>query len=336
MERNISPDFFFNSLISDEDLSKLLCTCRGMKEMILKWKTIFPIQEYEINRSMTDKMIGNMVKHYSNNINKLSIPYNYFEPSLLTIDGYHFVALLRSNLFELSINNCLKGGLYSISHYLVNLTSLLISNSPSVSSKDLDSLSKLTNLEKIDLGLISHVDDVAVLNYSTLTKMKSIIVCECHGLSGLGLSYLIARKEFLVQLDIRYCHGISSEGFHCLNTLTNLTCLTITGINCMLDDIGINRICSSCLLIVYLCIRGSYLITVAGLNNINCLINLKALYLMFASDDWLAKLSHNTALTYLDLEKSTISDEELTQLSSLVDLAFVFINGKKKLIKRNF
>jgi hypothetical protein len=57
---------------------------------------------------------------------------------------------------------------------------------------------------------------------------------------------------------------------------------------------------------------------------------------MFASDDWLAKLSHNTALTYLDLEKSTISDEELTQLSSLVDLAFVFINGKKKLIKRNF
>jgi hypothetical protein len=64
IERNISPEIFFASLLSDEDLSKLLCTCRGMKEIILKWKTIFPIQKYEIKETMTNEMLGNMIIHY--------------------------------------------------------------------------------------------------------------------------------------------------------------------------------------------------------------------------------------------------------------------------------
>jgi hypothetical protein len=98
------------------------------------------------------------------------------------------MALLHSNLLELSINNCLEGGLCVISHSLVNLTSLSIYNSWSVSSEDLDSLSKLTNLEKINLENIDDLDDAAVVNYSTLTKMKSITVDCCDALSGLGLS----------------------------------------------------------------------------------------------------------------------------------------------------
>jgi hypothetical protein len=297
-----------------------------MKKMILKWKTIFPIQEYEIKHSMTDKMLGNMIMHYSNNINKLTIAIKY--PSL-TMVGYHHMALLHSNLLELSINKCLEGGLCVISHSLVNLTSLSISYSPSVSSEDLDSLSKLTNLEKINLDNI-HLGDVAVVNYSTLTKMKLITVGFCHGLSGLGLSYLVANKQFLVQLEIDWCDGISSEGYHCLTTLTNLTNLTVTDSK-KLDDIGLNMICSSCLLIENLDIQNNrykVFTTVVGLNNIHCLIHLKSLSLSGSSDDWLAKLSHCTALTQLDLKyNSTVSDEGLLQLSSLFMLTFVNVNG---------
>jgi hypothetical protein len=245
------------------------------------------------------------------------------------------VALLHSNLLELSINNCLEGGLFVISHSLVNLTSLSISYSPSVSSGDLDSLSKLTNLEKINLHGIEHLDDAAVVNYSTLTKMNSIAVAYCYGLSGLGLSYLVANKQFLVQLKINYCPGISSEGYHCLTTLTNLTSLTI--IYGELDDIELNVICSSCLLIEHLDIRGmkrQYLINVEGLNNIHCLIQLNSLSLSGASDDWLAKLSHSTALTQLNLWNSTISDEGLLQLSSLFKLTFAYVNGLKLVLRK--
>jgi hypothetical protein len=57
-----------------------------------------------------------------------------------------------------------------------------------------------------------NLDDAAVVNYSTLTKMNSITVDCCYVLSGLGLSYLVANKQFLAQLKIDDCDGISSEG----------------------------------------------------------------------------------------------------------------------------
>jgi hypothetical protein len=241
-----------------------------------------------------------MIMNYSKNITKLTLPY-YYQPSLLTMDGYHHVALLHSNLSELSITNCLKGGLCAIAHVLVNLISLsIISYSPSVSSEDLDSLSKLTNLEKINFEnfrYIDRLDNATVVNYSTLLKMKSIRVCGSYSLSGMGLSYLVANKQLLVQLEINNCIGISSEGFHCLTTLTNLTNLTV--MLSKFDDIGLNMICSSCLLIEYLDVRGNTLITVEGLNNIHCLIHLKTLYIVGESVNWFAKLSHSTALQLL-------------------------------------
>jgi Leucine-rich repeat (LRR) protein len=184
---------------------------------------------------------------------------------------------------------------------------------------------------------MKHLDDAAIVNYSTLTKMKSITVTGsmskgCHGFSGLGLSYLVANKQFLVQLKIINCDGISSEGYHCLTTLTNLTNLTV--IYTKLDDIGLNMICSSCLLIEYLAIRNRF-ITIEGLNNIHCLIHLKSLSLCGASDDWLAKLSHSTALTDLDLlDNSTVSDEGLLQLSSLVKLKSVNVNRQKRVLRK--
>jgi hypothetical protein len=249
------------------------------------------------------------------------------------MDGYHHMALLHSNLLELSIENCLEGGLCVISHSLVNLTSLSISDSPSVSSEDLDSLSKLTNLEKIILDIIKNLDDAAVVNYSTLAKMKSIRVCGCQGLSGLGLSYLVANKQFLVELEIICCSGISSEGYHCLTTLTNLTSLCVW--NGLVDDFGLKMICSSCLLIEFLDIRNTIKrqnITFEGLKNIHFLIHLNSLSLSHVNDDWLAKLSHNTALTYLDLWYGSISDEGLSHLSPLANLTSILLDGKERLI----
>jgi hypothetical protein len=160
-----------------------------------------------------------------------------------------------------------------------------------------------------------------------------MILYGCHDLSGLGLSYLVANKQFLVQLEIICCNGISSEGYHCLTTLTNLTSLSIR--SSRLDDIRMNMISSSCLLIEYLAIRYNDTITVEGLNNIHCLIHLKTLLLSVASDDWLAKLSHSTALTQLDLfTNSTVSDEGLLQLSSLFMLTFVDVNGRKRVLRK--
>jgi hypothetical protein len=116
--------------------------------------------------------------------------------------------------------------------------------------------------------------------------------------------------------------------------------LTIT--NSELNDIGLNKICSSCRLIEYLDVQINnyfldlgdveFFITKEGLNNIHRLAHLKSLFLYHASDNWLAKLSHNTALTYLDLSYySTVSDVELSKLSSLVNLTSVVVEGKERL-----
>jgi hypothetical protein len=318
---------FFDSLVSDEDLSKLLCTCIGMKEMILKWKTVFPIQEFEIKSTMTDKMLENMIIQYSHSINKLRIDNNFCNSSL-TIDGYHHLSLLNPNLLELSIYGCLKGGIDAITSSLVS--SLKISQTWKFLSEEWDSLSKLTNLENLELRDIDHLYNApSVENCSTLTKMKSITVKRCDDFSGLGLSYLVANKELLVLLKIESCNRISSEGYHCLTTLTNLTSLTVRFSK--LDDIGLNVICSSCLLIEYLYIKYNN-ITIKGLDNINFLIHLKLLFLSSVTDNWAEKLSHNTTLTNLDISRSTLSDEGLSLLCiSLVNLSSVLDDGQQRL-----
>jgi hypothetical protein len=98
-QRNISSEIFFDSLLSDEDLSKLLCTCKDMKEVVLKWKTILPIQEYRIKQSMTNDEFFKMLFYYSGNINSLTIPFC----SSLTFDGYLLLSSFCVNLSELII-----------------------------------------------------------------------------------------------------------------------------------------------------------------------------------------------------------------------------------------
>jgi hypothetical protein len=342
VKRNIAPELFFDCLLSDEDVSILLCTCKSMKEMILKWKKVFPIRKMEIKKSMTDKMLRNMFEYYSQQINKITIKTG----SLLTMDdGYYLLHIFNSkSLIDLSIESCLKGGLSLISSSFVNLTSLKISfdDQSLVTREDQDSISKLSNLEKLHFHSYNHFDDASVVNYSVLTKMKWMRIVWSRsswgiGLSGLGLSYIVANKELLVTLEIDGCGPMVSEEYYCLTTLRNLTSLTVN--YSRLNDNGLNMICSSCLLIEYLDIRYNVeeLITIEGLKNINCLIQLKTLKLCHALDDWLAKLCHNNALTYLDLGYySSISNTGLLHLSSLVlttnpyDDMFFF--SKKKII----
>jgi hypothetical protein len=320
-ERNISSEIFFNCLLSDEDLSKLLCTCRGMKEMILKWKYIFPIQEIKIKQLMNNNMLENMIMHYSCNIKKLTISFYFY--SLLTNDAYHIIALLHSNLLELHITNCSGYGLTVISSSLTRLTSLTVSHSLESTELDLDSLSKLTNLEDLNLDYTFHkLIDAAVVNYSTLVNLTALSVLSCSHLTGVGLRSLVVNKNFLVKLEVG-SNSIVSDGYHCLTSLTNLTKLNACASD--LDDIGLNMICSSCLLIEYLDIKNTDHITSEGLNSLQCLIYLKYLFLRVSDFRWPMKLSCNTSLTHLDSSDSPIEDDGFTYLHSVLrNLNFLF------------
>jgi Leucine-rich repeat (LRR) protein len=290
-----------------------------MKLEVIQAKRVFPIQEFEPKRQMTDKMLGNMIMYYSCNIKKLTISFY----SIFTIDAYHFIAILRSNLLELYITNCSGYGLDVISSSLTGLTSLTVLHSLTSTSTDLDSLSKLTNLEDLNLDYTFHkLIDAAVVNYSTLVNLTALSVLSCSHLTGVGLGSLVVNKNFLVKLEVG-SNSIVSDGYHCLTSLTNLTKLNACASD--LDDIGLNMICSSCLLIEYLDIKHTDRITSEGLNSFKCLINLKYLFLKVSDKRWPAKLSCNTSLTHLDSSDSPIEDDGFTYLHSVLrNLNFLF------------
>jgi hypothetical protein len=283
--RNISPEIFFDCLLSDKDLSKLLCTCRGMKEKIIQWKNVFPTKYLEIGESMTSKMFKDMILHYSKKIKSITIS---FETIWTLKKGYRLLTLLESSiLIELNIKNCLGKELLLITSSLTDLRTLRIGHM--THSKAVDSVTRLTNLVEIELFDCINKNS-SVLNYSSLINIASMTLIWCQGLTEKGLRYLVLKKDFLVQLEIKECHAISSEGFHCLTTLTNLTNLTINV--SQFDDIGLNMICSSCLLIEYLNVQKND-VTIEGFNNIHCLIYLKTLFLPRTDNRLLKKLIHN-------------------------------------------
>jgi hypothetical protein len=195
----------------------------------------------------------------------------------------------------------------------------------SVSIEDLNSVSHLTNLEKLVMASLSKLDDKAVCNYSTLSKLTSIKIFSIPLLSGFGLNQMLVHKEVVVSLTIYACRGISSEGFYCLSTLINLSSLVISKTN--LDDIALGMVLSSCLFLEQLDIQTNYSITVEGLNNMHLLARLRSLKLDAKGDDWLSKLLHNSMLTDLNLGNSyQESSEGLALLSSLVNLSI--FNGE--------
>jgi hypothetical protein len=353
-QKHITPELFFNCLLSDQDLSKLLCTCHDMKEKILHWKKVFPIEVFGVQESMTDSKLGNLIGYYSANISKLAI-FQHINYESLTPDGFqHPVSCLSYSLVNLEVTPFfLSGGVLKvISKYLTNLTSLCICHFPregdpregedrslfrstsylrylqcfpNLPSDELNLIAKLTNLEKIKFYSVERLVDTAVINYSALKKIRRITICNSDYLTGLGLSYLVANKESLVKLSLKRCWLISSEGYHCLSTLHNLTKLII--LSSKLDDIGLNVICTSCLLIEYLDIKREPdyndfpKFSLMGYDNISCLIHLHSLVLYRNYSD--VQLFNNTALTSLEIENCTILTDNglLVNISSLKNLS---------------
>jgi hypothetical protein len=326
--RNISHEIFFNSLLSDGDLSKLLSTCRGMKEMILKWKQFFPIQEFTTGEYITDKMFENMILHYSRNIKKLTISGRSRE---LTLNGYdQHVALLHLNLLELDCLRYFPGAVTKFSSSLLNLTSLRLLESTQ-SYEDLESISQLTNLRKLELDscLDLKYKQFSLEFLSTLTQMKSISISR---LSGNRLDCWLEKtnKQILVELKIDSCSRISAEEYHCLSTLTDLTLLSFT--RCKVDDIGLNLICSSCHHIANMYLDYNDRVTRNGLNNFHFLVNLTSL---FASlfQKWesffiMEKICHNVTLTHLTMYCDCEGTLFLhNNLSNLINLTYLSING---------
>jgi hypothetical protein len=300
IERNFSSELFFEGLLSDKDLSKLLCTCRVMKEMILKWKYIFPIKQISINSEMmTNKMLVNLINHYSSNIIKLIVS-----------DGdvlFDSIALLHSNLLKLDITKCFCGKLPILSYSLSNLTSLAITDS----------------------SMTEDLQDFAFKGFSTMIRMKSIKIKEVNGLSGLGLGYLLAEKELLTALTINNCQEIPSDGFHCLTILTNLTKLSVHRTN--IDPLGLQMILLNCFLIEFLYIshfaRKFYkLMSFSNQTNLQrlCLnvdyFGLESLSIYCAS-----------MLTYLNIDSN--DDEQFyLSLSSLYNLKHLILKGRNEIL----
>jgi hypothetical protein len=310
-------------------LSKLLCTCRGMKEMILKYKIIFPIQEYTTGVSLTDKIFENMILHYSSNIKKLIISSRC---SALTFNGYyqHVFLLLRSNLLELELlegDSSIKKWdveIPNITSSLLNLTSLRILNSLE-SQTNLSSISQLTNLEKLDFDNCYHLDEFNLESYSALTKIKSICISR---FSGKRLDWFFETNKVLltlVEIKIDTCERISSENYHCLGILTNLTHLSFS--RCNFDDFGLNLICSCCLLIEYLYFHDNDELTIEGFNNVHFLVNLKSLHCILYPNSknclLITKLYHNVAITHLTM----FNNDGVDDLSNLFNLSYLCLHG---------
>jgi hypothetical protein len=228
VQRNYSSEIFFDSLLSDEDLSKLLCTCRGMKEMILKWKNILPIQEYTIQRTMTDNMFGNMIMHYSSNIEKLTFS---IDSSLTLFEDEGVLFQHLSILSKLIYLGCFQ--MIPSEFYLAPILSCFIN---------------LTYLELEYCTIIYHNAELCQqLTSLSLTRLKineSTVRLNglCHLSSMVNLSYLeltnslVPIEEFihlsfcanLTYLDLR-ASTIDDSALPHLSSLIKLTQLKICG-----------------------------------------------------------------------------------------------------------
>jgi hypothetical protein len=322
-ERNISIDLF-NSMLSIQELSLLICSCKTMKKTILEWKSIFPIEHLIMKSYMNDEKLEKMILYYSNNVHKLS--WDYILPKGLTLLGYQMLSQLQSYLTDFKIINCIQNGLPIISGSLNGLIILKIENFNSgaalQTSDDLCSISRLTNLENLSFESIFNLDDTVIHKYSTLSKLISISIYKCKNFTGVGLSTLVETFRNLKALTLiskfNDIGGIStSEDYFCLTTLTNLNSLKVRG---KFDNIGLRLVCCNCLNITSLNIdivgyfESPQLITVGGLNCIHSLTNLRELYVDVPhKNDYHAfynKLSQFTNIEKLKIEYPIDLSEE--------------------------
>jgi hypothetical protein len=315
VQRNISPEIFFDSLLSDEDLSKMLCTCKGMKDVIKKWKSILPIQKYTIKEAMTASMFGNMIMYYSNNIKKL----NTSHPLTLFDDEYDDHIVLYHHLSYLSKNLCYLGfnGGNSSKVYLAPLLSCLV------------------NLTHLDLheSLIVEYDQkkhCTLIMSLTTTRLNRLKIHESIIYRN-GLSYLSSLLN-LTHFELTNCEEVPMEEFYHLSFCVNLTYLDLSG--SITSDRGLSHLSS---------LTKLSKLKITGLNKDEGLVFLSSLssnltYLKLRSctltEKGLCYLASCVNLTYLDLKRSLIPDG-LLFLSSLSKLTYLNLQVRRIELSKN-
>jgi hypothetical protein len=273
-ERNINADLF-NAMLSFQDLSLLICSCKTMKFNILKWKSIFPIEHLIMKGYMSDKKLENMILHYSNNVRTIS--WSPMLPKLLTLVGYQMLSHFQTSLTYLEIRNCIQSGLPIISSTLYGLKILKITNYKSgtalQTSEDLCSISRLTNLVSLSFHKTFNLDDATFHNYSTLSQLLlSISIVDCKNITRLGLIDLV--ETFCGLTTLTLISDINAEDFFCLTALTSLTALSVGG---QFDNSCLKMVCCKCKNITSLDIQKCPQLTPDGFNSIHYLTNLQYL-----------------------------------------------------------
>jgi hypothetical protein len=226
VQRNISPELFFNSFLSDQDLSKLLCTCRGMKEKILEWKIIFPIENLSLNNRLTDKKLYNLIFYYSNKIkgviihdcSKLTTTIDTFATlngltnlSLKSINRRVFCVFVKSNKYTLrdlkSISISFRTRpeqfegavqLFDFLNYHSTLVELNLEHCYTLYKKEFEYVTKLTNLTSLTV-VCSNIDDdrlKTICSSCLLIEILDIRSNNCISYRGLdNISLLVNLRE---------------------------------------------------------------------------------------------------------------------------------------------
>jgi Leucine-rich repeat (LRR) protein len=309
-----------------------------MKTMILEWKNIFPIEEFKMNENMSEKMLWNMIVHYSSKIKKLNLL-----PALqaITIEGYKYMPLINPFLVELEIKHCFEIELEVICNTLNNLKSLSISDSYDLTDTELDLISKLTNLENLYLDNVERLEDCAIMSYLALTNLKSLKIMNCREFSSFGLDHLLHGKPSLVELELWGCDSVSARGYSLLAYYSQLTRLTVC--RSKLDDRRLQLICGRsieswkmnmnmkmsrkhhlnkrCPSLEYLNVLENEGLTAQGLDRLRCLARLTTFFVTCPDEAWLAKLARSPpSLTHLMVYNCSVDYEALRHLSALVNL----------------
>jgi hypothetical protein len=346
-ERNISPEIFFNSLLSDEDLSKLLCTCRVIKDQILKWKSIFPIQQYITGVSLTDKMFEDMIIHYTQNIKKLTISSRSSKLTLNALNGYSISQL--TNLEKLDFDSCFNLDEFS----LVSFSTLTMMKSISISrfSGKRVGFNKLLLLVEIKIDTCCGISSEEYHCLSTLTDLTHLSVARSK-FDDIGLN-LICSHCHLIKYLYLVVNEVTIDGLKNFYFLVHLTSLflmlsnrnrlireyisqniALTQLTVFNDfDFGFSNILipSTLVNLTYLCVLNMHCRALSSIylspnKSYYCLLNLTILEL---NDNTISKIENLTSLTQVKLNNCLVNHLGLKRLSSAVYLSHLKITNSQ-------
>jgi hypothetical protein len=332
LERNIAIEFL-NNFLSVEELTRLQCSCKSVQKQISIWKENITVEKLELNEEI--KLLS-LIKNSHKNVKRINIT------KTMSDLEYHYVTIIKK-VEELKANNISKNGLLFITSSMSSLTELTLSRNsafaPSLYHDEFDSITHLSNLNTLKISQMHYFDDNAGVNFHKLKFLRSFAV-----------------------LDVPYFFETENNF---ISTLTKITKLSI--INCGLHDEDLKRICFGCQSVEDLDVQYNFLLTSAGLRNIQLLKNIDSFHfniwssLAFGltfpqknnvkdfeklgdekfncgSQLFWEKFNNISTLTFLDLGGSCIDEEDRLHISKQVtlfnyqlpELRFTVIRDQKK------